>query len=146
MKKLFTFLLFSGLFVGVSNTVMAQEDYQALNLAISFGNNTKIKANYEIPVAKNITVAPAVIIPLDFDYIGLGVKADYYFDSLMNLPKPWDIWAGVDTSFNVGQDNDIFDINAHVGVEYKFNSTWGILGEFGGGSASFGGIGVGIHF
>ena len=65
MKKLVTFLLFTCLFVGVSNTTMAQEDYTALNLAISFGHNTKIKANYEIPVAKNITVAPAVTIPLN---------------------------------------------------------------------------------
>jgi hypothetical protein len=146
MKKLLTFLLFTGLFVGVSNTAIAQEDYQALNLAISFGNNTKIKANYEIDVANYITVAPAVTVPLDFDYIGLGVKADYYFDGLMSLPDPWDIWAGLDTSFNIGQDDDIFDINAHVGVEYKFNETWGILAEFGGGSASFGGFGVGIHF
>ena len=146
MKKLLTLLLFTGLFVGVSNKAMAQEDYQALNLAISFGDNAKIKANYEIDVANYITVAPAVTVPLDFDYIGLGVKADYYFDGLMSLPDPWDIWAGVDTSFNIGQDDDIFDINAHVGVEYKFNETWGILAEFGGGSASFGGFGVGIHF
>jgi len=137
MKKLVTLLLFTGLFVSVSNTAMAQEDYQALNLAISFGNNTKIKANYEIDVANYITVAPAVTVPLNFDYIGLGVKADYYFDGLMSLPDPWDIWAGVDTSFNIGQDDDIFDINAHVGVEYKFNETWGILAEFGGGSASY---------
>lgn len=146
MKKLLTFLLFTGLLSGVSNKAMAQEDYQALNLAISFGDNAKIKANYEIDVANYITVAPAVTVPLDFDYIGLGVKADYYFDGLMSLPDPWDIWAGVDTSFNIGQDDDIFDINAHVGVEYKFNETWGILAEFGGGSASFGGFGVGIHF
>lgn len=146
MKKLITFLLFTGLFIGFSNSVFAQEDYSALNLYVSFGENSAINAQYEIPVATNLTVSPAVVIPFDFDYLTLGVRADYYFDSLMNLPEPWDIWGGVDTGFVLGNDNDVFNINAHVGVEYKFNETWGILAEFGGGTASFGGLGVGIHF
>ena len=148
MKKITTLLLFTGLLIGFSNSVLAQEDYQALNLSVQFGNNSKINANYEIPVAENITVAPAVTIPFDFDNISLGVKADYYFDHLMKLPNSWDIWAGVDTGFVLGgnNDNDVFNINAHVGVEYKISQTWGILAEFGGGTASFGGFGVGIHF
>jgi hypothetical protein len=147
MKKLFTFLLFAGLFVGVTNQATAQENYKALNLFISFGSyDAEINAQYEIPVAKNVTVSPLVRIPFDFDDISLGAAADYYFDSLMNLPEPWDIWAGVDAAFVLGNSNDVFNINAHVGVEYKFNSTWGILFEAGGGTASFGGLGVGIHF
>jgi len=148
MKKLATFLLFTGLLFGFSNTASAQEDYSALNLYVSFGDNTSINAQYEIPIMENVTISPSVVIPLDFDYLTVGVRADYYFDYLMGLSKDWDIWGGLDTGFVVGKDNDndVFNINIHVGTEYKINPTWGILAEFGGGTASFGGIGVGIHF
>jgi len=150
MKKLTTFLLFTGLLIGVTNAVSAQEDYTALNLYVSFGDNNAINAQYEIPVAENITVSPAVVIPFSFDYLTIGVRADYYFDHLMRLSKDWDIWGGLDTGFNIGDDNNnnnnVFNINVHVGVEYKITPTLGILAEFGGGTASFGGIGVGFHF
>lgn len=145
MKKLVTLLLFAFAFIGFTNDVTAQEDYSALNLYVSFGDNTSINAQYEIPIVENVTISPSVVVPFDFDYLTVGVRADYYFDSLMNLPEPWDIWGGVDTGIVLG-GNDDFNINAHVGVEYKFNETWGILAEFGGGTASFGGFGVGIHF
>ena len=145
MKKLVTLLLFGFVFTAFTNNVTAQEDYSALNLYMSFGGNGAINAQYEIPIVENVTISPAVVIPLDFDDLSVGVRADYYFDSLMKLPEPWDIWGGVDTGIVLGGD-DAFNINGHVGVEYKFNETWGILAEFGGGTASFGGIGVGIHF
>ena len=69
----------------------------------------------------------------------------------MGLSKDWDIWGGLDTGFSLGddltiKDINVFNINAHVGVEYKISPTIGILAEFGGGTASFGGFGVGIHF
>lgn len=144
MKKLVTLLLFAVVFIGFTNDASAQEDYSALNLYMSFGNNTAINAQYEIPIVENVTISPSVVVPLDFDYLTVGVRADYYFDSLMKLPEPWDIWGGIDTGLVLGGD-DSLNINGHVGVEYKFNQTWGILAEFGGGTASFGGIGVGIH-
>ncbi len=145
MKKLVTLLLFGFVFTAFTNNVTAQEDYSALNLYVSFGDNGTINAQYEIPIVENVTISPAVVIPFDFDNLSVGVRADYYFDSLMKLPEPWDIWGGVDTGIVLGGD-DNFNINGHVGVEYKFDETWGILAEFGGGTASFGGIGVGIHF
>ena len=150
MKKLATFLLFTSLLIGFSNSSYAQEDYTALNVFVSFGDSNAINAQYEIPIIENVTISPSVVGPFNFEYIALGVKADYYFDHLMRLSKDWDIWGGLDTGFNIGEDNnnnnDVFNINVHVGVEYKITPTLGILAEFGGGTASFGGIGVGIHF
>jgi len=150
MKRLFTLVLFAGLLIGFSNTAKAQEDYSALNVFVSFGDDSKINAQYEIPIIENVTISPSVVIPFNFDYVALGVKADYYFDHLMGLSKDWDIWAGIDTGFNIGEDknnnHDVFNINVHVGVEYKISEAFGILAEFGGGTASFGGIGVGFHF
>lgn len=147
MKKLITlFTLFLAL--TFSNDLTAQEDYSALNLFVSFGSNAAINGHYEIPIANNLTVSPAATVAFDFDYIALGARMDYYFDSLLKLQEPWDIWGGVDAGFVLGDDddNDDFSLNLHAGVEYKLNETWGIIAEFGGGTASFGGIGVGIHF
>jgi hypothetical protein len=147
MKKLFT--AFSLVFVlFFSNQVIAQEDYSALNLFVSFGSNAAINGHYEIPIANNLTVSPSATVAFDFDYIALGARLDYYFDSLLKLNEPWDIWAGIDSGFVLGDDddNDDFSLNLHAGVEYKINETWGIIAEFGGGTSSFGGIGVGIHF
>jgi hypothetical protein len=147
MKKIISIITLSFVFFySVSTT--AQEDYSALNLFVSFGDNAAINGHYEIPIAPNLTVSPAATLAFDFDYIALGARIDYYFDSLLKLNEPWDIWGGVDTGFVISDEDDAddFSLNLHAGVEYKINKTWGIIAEFGGGTASSGGIGVGIHF
>jgi len=147
MKNLLTFLLFGSLFFGISNSVFAQENYGgALNAFVKFGDYSTLGASYEFQVADNITVSPEAIISFSSDaWIALGGRADYYFDSLFNLQEPWDVWAGVDAGFIIS-GNDSFSINVHIGGEYKFNETWGIIAEIGGGKSTSGGIGVGIHF
>jgi len=149
MKKLWAFLLFASLFLGLSNSSVAQENYgNALNGFVKFGENFAVSGHYEFQVANNITVSPAATIAFgDDSWIGLGGRADYYFDSLFKLNEPWDIWGGVDAGFLVNYDSgDDFSVNIHAGVEYKFSEMWGIIAEFGGGTNSSGGIGVGIHF
>lgn len=147
MKKLWTLLLFASLFLGLSNYTFAQENYgKVFNAFVKFGDNSSIGGNYEFQVADNITVSPEGVISFGSDtWLALGARADYYFDSLFKLVEPWDIWAGVDAGVIISGD-DNFTLNIHAGVEYKFNETWGIIAEFGGGKTSSGGIGVGIHF
>ncbi len=147
MKNLVTILLFGCLFLGLSNYSFAQENYgKVLNGFVKFGDNSSVGGNYEFQVAPSITVSPEAVISFGTDdWIALGARADYYFDSLINLVEPWDIWAGVDAAIIVSGD-DSFTLNIHAGVEYKFNDTWGLIAEFGGGKTSSGGIGVGIHF
>ena len=148
MKKFITLLFIGSLLMGFSNIAYGQENYGGvLNNFVKFGDNSSVSANYEFQVAPNITVSPEAIISFgDDSWIGLGARADYYFDSLFNLNEPWDIWAGVDSGFLLNNDHDTFTINLHTGVEYKFNDTWGLMAEFGGGKIASGGIGVGIHF
>ncbi len=147
MKNLFAFLLFVGLFFAVSNSSFAQESYGgALNAFVKFGDNSSISGYYEFEVAPSLTVSPEVLISFgDDSWIGLGGRVDYYFDTLINLTEPWDIWAGVDAGF-ILSGNESFNLNLHAGVEYKFSDMWGILAEFGGGKIASGGLGVGIHF
>ncbi len=147
MKYLLTFLLFVSLLFGLSNTVIAQENYGGeLNAYVKFGDNSSLGAYYEFQVLENITVSPEARISFGSDaFISLGGRADYYFDSLLNIDEPWDVWAGVDAGFIIS-GNDTFSVNLHIGGEYKFNETWGIIAEIGAGQEFTGGIGVGIHF
>ena len=149
MKKIYTFCLHAGLFLALSGSVYAQENHgNALNLFVKFGDNSSVSANYEFQVHPDITVSPEARIWFSDGGLALGARADYYFDRLFNLAEPWDIWGGADAGFIVsgGDDKDDFSLNLHAGAEYKFNDTWGIILEFGGGTTAAGGIGVGIHF
>jgi hypothetical protein len=145
MKKLLTIAFFSAFTFGTSTVVSAQESYAgALNVFATLGNNSSVSANYEFALAKNFTISPEATIPFDLDYISAGARVDYYFDSLLNLVEPWDVWAGAGVGFNIGSDsnNDDLNLNLHIGGEYKFNQTWGLILEGGNGGGS---LGVGIH-
>lgn len=147
MKKLFALLFFASVFLMATESSYAQENHGgALNTFVKFGSNSSVSAHYEIQVAPNVTVSPEARVWFSGDNnIALGARADYYFDSLFNLNEPWDIWAGGDAGFVVDGDDD-FSLNLHIGGEYKFNETFGLILEFGGGTTAAGGIGLGIHF
>jgi hypothetical protein len=147
MKNLFTFFLAAGLFIALSGTAHAQENYGgALNAFLKFGDDASISANYEFQVAPSLTLSPEARIWFSGENnLAIGGRADYYFDSLLELVEPWDIWLGVDAGFISG-DGDNFGLNAHLGVEYKISDFIGIIAEFGGGTTTAGGIGVGFHF
>jgi hypothetical protein len=147
MKNLFRLLLAAVLFLALSSQSYAQENYGgALNAFVKFGDNSSISGNFEFQVAPSLTLSPEARIWFSGDNnLALGGRADYYFDSLFGLVEPWDIWAGVDAGFITG-DGDDFSLNFHAGVEYKISDFIGIIAEFGGGTVSSGGIGVGFHF
>ena len=139
-------MLAAGLFFALAGNSYAQENHGgALNTFFKFGSNASISANYEFQVANNITVSPEARFWFSGDNdMALGGRADYYFDSLFGLNEKWDIWAGVDAGFLIG-DGDSFTVNAHAGVEYRISELIGIIAEFGGGVTSSGGIGVAFH-
>ena len=147
MKNFFTLLMAAGLFFALSGHAQAQENYGGvLNTFLKFGSNSSIAANYEFQVAPSLTLSPEARVWFSGDdNLALGGRADYYFDSLFGLNEPWDIWAGVDAGFITG-DGDDFSLNIHAGIEYKINNFIGIIAEFGGGTTTAGGIGVGFHF
>jgi len=148
MKNMFRFLLAAGLFLALSSQSYAQENYGgALNTFLKFGDNASIGGNYEFQVAPSLTLSPEARVWFSGDNnLALGGRADYYLDSLFGLVEPWDIWVGADAGFITGDGDDDFSLNAHLGIEYKITDFIGIIAEFGGGTTSSGGIGVGFHF
>ena len=146
MKNIYALCFLVALFFAASGTTMAQENHgNALNVFVKFGDNSSIAANYEFQVHPDITVSPEARIWFSGNGLALGARADYYFDRLFNLKEPWDIWGGADAGFIIDGEDD-FSINLHAGAEYKFNETWGLILEFGGGTTTAGGIGVAVHF
>ena len=148
MKNIYTLLVVAGLFLALSQTAVAQENHgNALNAFVKFGSNSSLGAFYEFQVHPDITVSPEARIWFGDDKkIALGARGDYYFDRIFKLAEPWDIWGGAGIGFVIqDNDGDNIDFNIHAGGEYKFNETWGLILEIGGGSAFSGGIGVGIH-
>ncbi|WP_282121726.1 hypothetical protein [Algibacter mikhailovii] len=108
-----------------------------------------IGVNYEIPVHKDITIAPGASTSLDFDWITLNVKGNYYFDNLFDLTaEAWDVYGGVGAGYAIysgsGNTSSGFDIGLHVGGRWFWNDKWGVYLELGGASTqgATGGIGV----
>ena len=150
MKTIYTFCLLVAFYFAATSVSIAQENHgNALNVFVKFGDNSSISANYEFQVHQDITVSPEARIWFSGkNNLAIGARGDYYFDRLFNLKEPWDIWGGVDAGFIVSgdDDKDDFSINLHAGAEYKFNDTWGIILELGGGTTAAGGLGVAVHF
>ena len=108
-----------------------------------------VGVNYEIPVHSDITIAPGASTSLDFDWITLNVKANYYFDNIFGISdEAWDVYGGAGAGYaiyngNGGKDSG-FDIGLHVGGRWFWNDKWGVFLEIGGASTqgATGGLGV----
>ena len=138
MKKLLTILALSGILFLTSNTVFAQAQKQ---LNIGF-----VGVNYEIPIATDITIAPAAGTDFNFNHLSLGVKANYYFDSLFGLTDPWDIYAGVNLGYGIGlnNNNSDFAFGLQVAGRWFWNDKWGVYAEIAGGNLDGAGGGIGV--
>ena len=110
-----------------------------------------VGVNYEIPVHEDITIAPGASTNINLDWLTLNVKANYYFDNLLELTdESWDVYGGAGAGYAIynGNDNEDsgFDIGLHVGGRWFWNDKWGVYLELGGGSTqgATGGLGLTI--
>ena len=143
----------STLFYALFFTFLTINVFSQARRELNFG---LVGVNYEIPVHKDITIAPGAATNLDFDWLTVSVRGNYYFDNLFGLSAPaWDVYGGVGAgyAFNTGNDNNDngndnndgdFDLGLHAGGRWFWNDKWGIYLEFGSGTASgaMGGLGL----
>ena len=108
-----------------------------------------IGVNYEIPVHTDISIAPGASTNFDLNWITLHVKANYYFDNLIDLTaEAWDVYGGVGAGYSIYNGNDNkdsgIDIGLHAGGRWFWNDKWGVYLELGGGSTqgATGGLGL----
>ncbi len=137
MKKITLLLL---LLVGITTTSFGQAQSQ-LNIGL-------VGVSYEIPVTPDITIAPTAFTDFDFDYMTLGVKANYYFDELLDLPSEWDIYGGANLGYGIymgdGVESSDFDLGLQVGGRWFWSDKWGVYLEIGGGKLGGAAYGIGV--
>ena len=84
---------------------------------------------------------------------GISGNANYHFNTVLNIPSPWDFYAGLNLGFyNYNKDyeykghrNSGLGLGAQIGARYYFSNKFGVNLEFGGGNEFSGGkIGVTI--
>jgi len=109
-----------------------------------------VGANYEIPVHKDITIAPGAATNFDLDWLSVHLKANYYFDNVFGISDAaWDVYGGIGAgyAFYNGDDKgleDDLDLGLHAGARWFWNNNWGVYLELGGGSTTgaMGGLGL----
>jgi outer membrane immunogenic protein len=87
--------------------------------------------------------------------IGISANGNYHFNTLLDIPKEWDVYAGANLGYYIWHTNDSnykgsgasgLGLGAQVGGRYYFNDKFGINLEFGGGNAFSGGkVGISIR-
>ena len=78
---------------------------------------------------------------------GISGNGNYHFNSILNIPRNWDFYAGLNVGFYVwnsprdyeGDHTSGLGLGAQVGGRYYFNSKVGINLEVGGGNEFSGG-------
>ena len=78
---------------------------------------------------------------------GFSGNVNYHFNNILNIPSPWDFYAGLNLGFYNwnspekygGSHTSGLGLGAQIGGRYYFNNKVGINLEFGGGNAFSGG-------
>ena len=169
MKKiLFAFILI----VLVSSTSLVKAQFNPytdrtnmVTVGIGFsGWGIPIFGRFEAPVADNITVGGGISYQgysessagykYQHSIFGITGRGDYHFNELIELPDPWDLYAGLGLGYYFwnttykgggttidysGSGDGGFSLGIHVGGRYFFNDKIGINLEFGGGTVLSGG-------
>jgi outer membrane immunogenic protein len=83
--------------------------------------------------------------------IGIAGNGNYHFNTLLDIPREWDFYAGLNLGFYIWNSDDDYpgnrtsglELGAQVGGRYYFNDRFGVNLEIGGASAFSGGkVGV----
>jgi len=125
-----------------ANGLFAQATPQLnFGFGINSGGDFPMYASYDFPVNEDISIAPLVQLDLGFNWLTLGVKGDYYFDRLLQLPSDWDVYGGANGGFNIffndHNDASTLELGLQIGGRWHWNDKWALNLEFAGGS-SFG--------
>ncbi len=137
-----------------------------INAGLGFSSSgVPVYAGFDIGVHEDITVGGEVSFRSYSDswygdsyhhsLIGIAGNANYHFNTLLEIPKEWDVYAGINLGFYIVNTNDSnyggtassgFGLGAQVGGRYYFNDKFGVNLELGGGSTFSGGkIGISIR-
>lgn len=170
MKKTsFTFLLSLLAILAWSQGTLDKGSKQ-LNAGLGFsGWGTPVYIGADFGIHEAITVGPRLSYrKYSSNYLVgrysqsltvISFNANYHFNSLLQLPSPWDLYAGLtlgyyiwsdvkwdNSAYNYGGNSSGLGLDAQIGARYFFTDKLGVNLEFGGGTASGGSFGVTFKF
>jgi outer membrane immunogenic protein len=85
--------------------------------------------------------------------IGISGNANYHFNTLLEIPSNWDLYAGLNIGFYAWNSPDTYQgthtsglgIGGQVGTRFYFSRNFGVNLEFGGGNEFSGGkLGISV--
>lgn len=132
-----------------------------LNAGLGFSNfGTPIYIGVDFAVHDDITVGPQLSYRkhnqqfFDFTILVVGVTGNYHFNTLLEIPSEFDLYAGLTLAYYSwsspsgfgGASASGIELEAQIGGRYYFDPQWGVNLEFGGGNASGGKIGISYKF
>ncbi len=135
-----------------------------LNAGLGFSTwGVPIYAGLDFGVHEDITIGPQISFQ-NYGYtilgekynqnlIVLGFNGNYHFNTLLDLPSQWNLYAGLTVGYYIWSNDDLPSANssglglyAQVGGRYFFNENFGINLQLGGGTSSGGTIGITYKF
>ena len=139
------FLLIAAL--SFSASTFAQSPVGKGGKQINFGlglysSSIPVYVGMDFGVHPDITVGPQIGFDLGLNYMAISGRGDYHFNTLLDLPRDWNVYAGANIGFVAGFNNDYnseLDLGLQIGGRYYWNSTWAFNLEFGGGPEFTGG-------
>ena len=164
MKKqllILSFLLFSSLIYAQSPIAKGETQLNAGLGLSSWG--VPVYIGFDHGVHPDITVGGELSyrsysdkyanVSYDHSVIGISGNGNYHFNRVLEIPKNWDFYAGLNLGFYIwnspsdyhGSHSSELGLGAQVGGRYYFSDKIGLNLEFGGGNAFSGGK-IGLTF
>lgn len=164
MKKqllILSFLLFSSLIYAQSPIAKGESQINAGLGLSSWG--VPVYIGFDHGVHPDITIGAELSyrsfsdkyanVNYDHSVIGISGNGNYHFNRVLEIPKNWDFYAGLNLGFYIwnspsdyhGSHSSELGLGAQVGGRYYFSDKIGLNLEFGGGNAFSGGK-IGLTF
>ncbi len=142
MKYLLTCLALAVSVISLAQSPIGQGGSQ-FNFGLGlYSDGIPVYAGYDYGIHPDITLGAQVGLDLGFDYFAFSGRGDYHFNTLLEIPRDWDFYAGLSAGFITGIDDDFssgVDLGIQVGGRYYWNTDWAFNLEFGGGNNLSGG-------
>lgn len=161
MKKLILLIAFGILSTGVFAQAPLGEGNTQLNAGIGLSSHgVPVYIGLDYGIAKDWTLGGQLSFQTDNDpyyhngntyygdssAIGIGGNGNYHFNSILNIPSKFDLYAGASLTYYIWNydnndyhnDNDSFGLGLQLGGRYFFTNSFGINLEFGGNTVNSG--------
>jgi outer membrane immunogenic protein len=165
-KKLLITILFIAAGIAVNAQAPIGKGQSQINAGLGFsGWGVPVYVGVDFGVHEDITVGGELSFRsyhdswsgTDYNHtiFGIGANGNYHFNRVLNIPKEWDLYAGLTLGYYIwgtsdasygGTQSSGLGLGAQVGGRYYFSQKFGVNLEFGGGNNTSGGkIGVTIR-